>query len=51
MDDIDELPLPAKLEKLLRMVVMGRTDAAIKLAEVLAALLAPAETVKPKKVK
>jgi hypothetical protein len=51
MDDIDELALPAKLEKLLRMVVMGRTDAAIKLAEVLTALLTPVETAKPKKAK
>lgn len=39
MDEIDTLPLPQKLEKLLRMVAMGRLDAAVKLAEVLTELL------------
>jgi len=48
MNEIDDLPLPEKLEKLLRMVVMGRTDAAVKLAEVLANELKKPE---PKKAK
>lgn len=48
MNEIDELPLPEKLEKLLRMIVMGRMDAAVKLAEVLATELKKPE---PKKAK
>lgn len=47
MNEIDELPLAEKLEKLLRMVANGRIDAAVKLAEVLAEALPQREVISP----
>jgi flagellar motor component MotA len=51
MNSIDELERPEKIEKLLRLVVMGRVDAAIKLAELLESELQKLEATKKKVTK
>ncbi len=49
MNDLDELTRLERLEKLLRMTVHGRVDAAIKLAEVIEAEFVRLEAMIPAK--